>query len=216
VYDVDVDNSTAMMADVDVDANVKSAFVTVQRTTATVAMHDALPYLVSNVGYERTRHRVLPTTTAPDGGDLNSSHWFPHQGPDVKDWGDDVRHSLSGHDVYDVDVDNSTAMMADVDVDANVKSAFVTVQRTTATVVMHDALPYLVSNVGYERTRSRAAAAQQQSDSDSDTAGSRTPRASDSGWHSPVRSVPSNMPVYRSANVRPISPGSIYSQLNLS
>jgi len=41
---------------------------------------------------------------------------------------------LSGHDVYDVDVDNSTAMMADVDVDANVKSAFVTVQRTTATV----------------------------------------------------------------------------------
>jgi len=106
---------------------------------------------------------------------------------------------LSRHDVYDVDVD------------ANVKSAFVTVQRTTATVVMHDAPPYLVSNVGYECARSRAhqsAAAQQQSDSDTDSAGSHTPRASDSGWQTPV---PLNKPVYRSSNVRPISPGSISS-----
>jgi len=121
-------------------------------------------------------------------GDHTSSHWFPHQRPDVEDWCDDVQCSLSRHDVYDDDVDDSTTMVADVD--ANVKSAFVTVQRTTATVVMHDAPPYFVSNVAYERARSRAhrsAAAQQQSDSDTDTAGSRTPRASDSGWQSPVR-----------------------------
>jgi len=50
---------------------------------------------------------------------------------------------LSRHDVYNVDADNSTAMMADVEVGANVKSAFVAVERTTATV-MHDAPPYLV------------------------------------------------------------------------
>ena len=98
------------------------------------------------------------------------------------------------------------------DIDANVKSAFVTVERTTATAIMHDAPPYLVSNVVYERTRPRAhrsvTAQQQQSFSDSDTVGSRTPRASDSGWQS---HVPLNKPVYRSVNDRPISPGSISS-----
>jgi len=82
-----------------------------------------------------SRHRVLPTRTARDGGD-HTSHWFPHQSPDVEDCWDDVRRSLSRHDVYDDDVDDSTTIVADVD--ANVKSAFVTVQRTTATVVMHD------------------------------------------------------------------------------